>query len=295
MSRIRAASVPADVTQPDRIFAGLTARQLTILGGTAAGLWLAHRLLSPLLPGIVLLIGAIPIAAIAIAVTIGRRDGLGLDRWLWHAMRLARAPKRHAAVAAPEAQVTVLRLPATGVDADGTVTLLDGQYAVLVGVGTVGFLLRGPDDQDSVLDGYTRWCAGLSGHTQITVSTRPVDLDHPADRIDDGADTLPDPGLAAVAADHARFLRQLAADRDPLRRQVVITHRGPDPASVRRTATHTVRALSGTGANARILDGTTVTDLLYAAADPWQPTVWGHALPDAIITATRPSRTEDQP
>lgn len=293
MSRVRAARVPADVTRPDRIFAGLTARQLAALAAAATGLWLANRALSPILPGMVLLTGGLVTAAVAIAVTIGRRDGLGLDRWLWHALRAALAPKRHAAVTAPDAGVAVLRLPASHIDPDGTITLLDGRHSVSVGVGTVAFLLRDPDDQDAILDGFTRWCAGLTGHTQITVSSRPVDLDGPADTVDRHTDALVHPGLSDTATDYAEFLRRIAADRDPLQRQVVITQTAADATSARRAATHTVRALAATGATARILDGTTIIDLLYAAADPWHPTMWGHALPDAIITAIRPNKKEN--
>jgi hypothetical protein len=170
-TRVRAVKVPADVNQPDRVFYSLTLRQLVLLGGTAFVLWVLYRLLQALLPPIVLLIGAVPVAALAVAIAIGRRDGLPLDRWLWHAFRAARSPKRLAPAAVADARVAVLRLPATRIGDDGVVTVAGGGYAVIVAVGTVGFFLRNPDGQDAMLDGFARWCASLAVHTQITVST----------------------------------------------------------------------------------------------------------------------------
>lgn len=231
-----------------------------------------------------LLAGAVPVAAISIAVVVGRRDGLGLDVWLWHAVRGLRAAKRQAPAAAADAAVDRLRLPADSVDHDGTLQLSGGGHAVIVAVSTVGFFLRDPGEQDTIVDGFARWCQGLSGHAQITVSTRPVDLSTPAEGIETAADRLPHPALADAALGYADFLRRLALDQDPLTRQVLITHTGPDRKTVRRAAWHTARTLAALGVATSVLDAPTVTDVLYAAADPWHPAAYGHALPDAVIT-----------
>ncbi|PZG04391.1 hypothetical protein C1I95_33280, partial [Micromonospora craterilacus] len=101
----------------------------------------------------------------------------------------------------------------------------------------------------------------------------------------------PHPALEAACADHAAFLADLAAHRDPLRRQVlVVTRTAPAERgshTARRRADDTARALSGLGVTARALDGTAVTAALVAAADPYRPPrPGGLATPDAVITST---------
>src|SRR5262245_18890895 len=105
----RSVPVPADITQPDKFLFRLTLRQTCILAATALLLGLAWRLLHNALPGWMLLVGAVPVAAIAAAVAVGRRDGLPLDRWLRHALTALRAPKRLATHGIGDG-VAVLRL-----------------------------------------------------------------------------------------------------------------------------------------------------------------------------------------
>jgi hypothetical protein len=101
---------------------------------------------------------------------------------------------------------------------------------------------------------------------------------------------MPHPALADAAADHARFLDDLAERRDPLRRQVLIVtrtgtgERGEHAA--RRRADDTVRSLSGLGVTTRALDGHAATAALAAAADPYRPPrPGGLAAPNTVITA----------
>ena len=85
--------MPADVGVSDKIAFGLTFRQLAILGGAGLAGWALYQTFGPLLPPTVWLIAAIPAAAVAVVVALGRRDGLPLDVWLRHGFTLARAPK----------------------------------------------------------------------------------------------------------------------------------------------------------------------------------------------------------
>jgi tetratricopeptide (TPR) repeat protein len=91
--------IPADLDRPDRILLGLSARQLAILtaGGLAA--WILEGLLEPLvgLPAAVAL--AAPPGLVALALALGWREGLPLDRlavaglgWWRHPRRLVVAP-----------------------------------------------------------------------------------------------------------------------------------------------------------------------------------------------------------
>jgi hypothetical protein len=109
-----------------------------------------------------------------------------------------------------------------------------------------------------------------------------------AQQVEQRLDSLPHPALADAAAGYAQFLRDLAADRDPLDRQVLIAHQvGPhsDASVARRAAEQTARALTGLGATTRVLSGGQVTDALVAACDPWRNVGTGRATPDAVITA----------
>ena len=94
------ARIPADIDQPDKILAGLTARQMAILAVAAVVIWAgwaaARRVVT--LPEFAAL--AAPIALAAVALVIGVRDGLTLDRLLAAAWRHARSPRR--LVPAPE-------------------------------------------------------------------------------------------------------------------------------------------------------------------------------------------------
>jgi hypothetical protein len=302
------AAVPADLNTPDKVLYGLTARQLAILAGTGAVLWLTYHLLAPFVPPIAVVIAAIPIGALAAAVALGRRDGLTLDRWLAAALRAARSP--HRMVAAPAGTIAVpgwapatqdsqpttsetatmplapLRLPAHAITAGGVVDV-DGARVAVTAASTVNFDLRTAGEQHALVDGMSRWLNSLSGPVEVVISTRRVDMHAYADQVEDRLDLLPHPALADAAAGYATFLRFLAEDRDPLDRHVLIAHQaGPasDPAVARRQAEQTARALTGLGAATRVLDGGQVTDALVGACDPWRYVGAGRATPDAVIT-----------
>lgn len=309
------AKVPADFDAPDRVLYGLTARQVAILAAAGALLWLAYHALTPTVPAVVVAVAAVPVGGLAAAVALGRRDGISMDRWIAAALAATRAPRRLVAAAggvpaaptwAPEprmaaadattapgegkavaASVVPLRLPAHAIDEHGTVDVDGGRIAVAAAT-TVNFDLRSVAEQHALVDGMGRWLNSLSGPVQIVVSTRRVDLYTVAEQVEDRLDSLPHPALADAAAGYAQFLRDLAADRDPLDRQVLIAHQvGPhsDTPVARRAAEQTARALTGLGAATRVLDGGQVTDALVAACDPWRNVGTGRATPDAVITA----------
>src|SRR5438874_10547405 len=119
------ARIPADVDAPDKVVYGLTFRQIAILAVAAVTFYGAWRTLHRLLPVPVLLGAGIVLGALAFGLVVGRRDGLSLDRWLWHAVVHSRAPKALSTVdttvrvpewvQAPQQRVALpapLRLPA---------------------------------------------------------------------------------------------------------------------------------------------------------------------------------------
>ena len=92
--------IPADVEMPDKVLAGLTARQVAIAAAAAAVLWLGWMAARHVMPLPAFAALAAPVALAAIALVIVERDGLPLDRLLAAAWRQARSPRR--LVTAPE-------------------------------------------------------------------------------------------------------------------------------------------------------------------------------------------------
>jgi hypothetical protein len=279
------AHIPADVDAPDKVVYNLTFRQAAILAATAAGLWLAWQQLHDLLPGPVLVAAGLPVAAAAVVVALGRRDGVSLDRWLLAALRHARSPKIYLPPQAEGAgqarllhptnwrQTTpgLLRLPAQAVGADGVIDLGPHGTAALVAVSTVNFGLRDPAEQAALIDTYGRWLNSLTCPTQILVTTRPVDLTARARTVSAAATHLDHDGLAALAADHAAFLTGLGAQTQPLARHVLVVVRDPARVRARRHADDTAAALARCAAHTRVLDPAQLTHVLAHAVDPRRP------------------------
>jgi hypothetical protein len=303
--------VPADVDAPDRIAWGLTARQLAILavaGTTGYGL---HQMLAPLVPQLLLAAAALPVAGLVVAVVLGRRDGLGLDAWLLAAAGFRRTPRHQTSAPAtgaaagglvqlagtPPPVPAPLRLPSDTITPEGTLVLPGRGQAALVAAGTVNLGLRTSGEQAALIAGFGRWLNSLSAPAQIVISTQPVDLHAHATAVAQQAQLLPNPALAAAAADHARYLTSLGESRDPLRRQVLVvvhTEPGQPAAAAARRGGDTARALAGLGVRARQLDGPAVVAALTAAIDPYTPPAPGRrATPEAVVTADRPITEHD--
>jgi hypothetical protein len=294
------ARMPADVDAPDKVVYGLTFRQLAILAVAALFGYGGWQALHALVPALLLVAVGLVAGGLIFAVAVGRRDGLPMDLWLLAAVRHGRAP--HALSTADTTSRTPtwvqepagrpllpapLRLPADAIGDDGRISLPHGS-AVMVAATTVNLALRTPGEQAAVIDGFGRWLNSLSTPTQIVVSGQPFDLTTAARALADAATGMPHRALADACGDHAAFLDDLAARRDPLHRQVLIVTRdgaAGEHAALRR-AEDTARALSGLGVTARALDGTAVTTVLAAAADPYRPArPAALAAPDTAVTA----------
>jgi hypothetical protein len=299
------ARIPADVEAPDRILWNLTARQVAVLAAAAALAYLLWQAIGARLPLPVFAAAVIPLAGVAAALAIGRRDGLPLDAWLWAAIRSRRGPHRQVPAAdgidappawAPTAddppgpRPQVLRLPAEAISDDGVIAFADGSATVLVAATTVNIGLRTAAEQAAMVAGYGRWLNSLVGPVQIVVSARRVDLTSHAQRVADAAQALPDEALADAAFDYAQFLHDIAQRRDPLWRTVTIACRATGPqaaAEAMRRAEHTATALAALGSQTRVLDGPTALAVLTAAVDPYAggDASWPRATPHTPITA----------
>ena len=202
--------IPADVERPDKLLAGLTARQLAILGVAAVALWAGYAATRHLIPPVAYGAAAIPVGAIAAMLALGRFEGVAADRWVSAAWRHHRAP--HRLVPAPDGvpaapafldarpgpTPAALRLPFAGVSADGVVDLGGDGLAVICRASAVTFSLRTPAEQEALVAGFARWLNSLDQPTQLLVRAEPVDLTPSIDALIEAA-----PGLPHVALDRA--------------------------------------------------------------------------------------------
>ena len=245
--------IPANIERPDKILAGLTARQAAIFTVAALLLWAAFDATRHLVAPPVFAVLAAPAAVAAVVLVTGQRDGLTLDRLLAAAWRHARSPRRlvtaPGSIPAPPAWTSQqLARPRGGppapldplyraVTSDGVIGLGDGGAAVAAAVSTVNLALRTPAEQDTLTAAYGRWLNSLTGPVQILIRAGHADLTAAVADLEDTAPALPDPDLEAAALDHAAFLSDLAAGRDLLARQVLLVTREP-----RRTGPGAARA-----------------------------------------------------
>ena len=281
--------IPADFERPDKLLAGLTARQLAILAVAAVALWAGYAATRHLVPAAVYGALALPVGAVAAMLALGRFEGIAADRWVTAAWRHHRAP--HRLVPAPDGvpaapaflganpgpQPVALRLPFAGVGGDGIVDLgADGQ-AVICRASAVTFSLRTPTEQETLVAGFARWLNGLDQPAQLLVRAEPVDLTPSIDALLDAAPGLPHPALETAARAHAAFLAELADRRDLLRREVLVVLRDPRPsngtgadttARLHRRAAEAVSALGAAGVTLVVLDGPAAATCLARALDP---------------------------
>jgi PrgI family protein len=295
------AKIPADVDAADKIAYGLTARQLVILAVAGLAGYGAFQTLARWLPPAAAAAAMVPLAGLAVAVVLGRRDGLPLDAWLLHGLRFRKVPRLQApagtgsngraaslvATTGPPPVPAPLRLPAEAVTTAGLLVLPGEVSAAVVGSGTVNLGLRTGAEQQALLSGFGRWLNSLSAPVQVVVSTQRVDLAAHAARLEAAAQVMPHPALAAAAEDQAGFLRELADTRDPLRRQVLVVVRGDarGRGGATRRGEDTARALSALGVDARVLGAHAVVAAMATAIDPYAPPVGAaRAAPGQVIT-----------
>jgi hypothetical protein len=283
------ARVPADVERKDAILFGFTFHQLVILTVAALLICTAWTMLATVVPPLVLLVGAIPVAATAFALAVGRRDGIGLDVWLAHAIRYRRAPRRLVptaevlqpapawvhTTAAPGDQLPLpapLRLPARGITADGLVDLGPDGTTALVAASTVNFGLRSAGEQNGLVAGFGRWLNSLDAPVQILVRAERVDLTTVADRIHHLAPGLPHPALETAALSQVAFLDDLAARRELLHRHVIIAVRDQRGSGhTLHRAGEAVRALAACEVTATVLGSANTAATLAGCLDPAGP------------------------
>ncbi len=173
--------IPADVERPDKILAGLTARQVAIAAVAAVIIWAGWVAARHVLPLPAFAVLAAPAGLAATALVIGERDGLPLDRLLAAAWHQARSP--HRLVTAPEGIPAPPAwavpdgppqppLPAPlaplwrHISPDGVIGLGGDGAAAVAAVSTVNFALRSPAEQDALTAAYGRWLNSKASRLQ---------------------------------------------------------------------------------------------------------------------------------
>jgi len=290
--------IPADVDRPDKLLAGLTARQLAILAVAAVALWAGYAATRHLVPPAAYGAVAIPVAAVAALLALGRMEGVPADRWVIAAWRHRRSSRRlvpapegvpaipgflaKAAGSHPPALPAPLRLPLAGIDASGVLDLGPDGLAVICRASAVTFGLRTPAEQEALVAGFARFLSSLAEPVQILVRAERLDVGPAIDALLDAAPGLPHVALERAARDHAAFLAYLAASRDLLRREVLVVLRQPagqasaagdgDGAGrLQRRAAEAVTALGAAGVSLCVLDAVAASSVIGRSLDPAGP------------------------
>jgi hypothetical protein len=296
--------IPADVDMADRIFAGLTARQLAILGGHALLLLALYVGLGQRMPLSIFGVLAVPMALAGLLWATTTPHGTTWERLALAALRHFGKPRRR--VLAPEGipglpawaagaagAVAPLELPLEGASHDGHVELGNEGMAAICLASSINFALRSDAEQLALVAGFARLLNALDAPVQFLVRSNRADLRSFLDAIEEGAAGLPHPGLEAAAREHAAFLRSLASRRDVLSRQVLVCFREPGGVADERFSRlhHRVEEaaalLRGMGVRLVPLDGERSTELLATASDPEsEPVPRGARLGDGVVEGT---------
>jgi len=288
--------IPADVDRPDKLLAGLTARQLAILAVAAVALWAGYAATRHVVPPAAYGAVAIPVAAVAALLALGRMEGVPANRWVIAAWRQHRSPRRlvpaadgvppapgflaKAAGPHPPALPSPLRLPLAGIDAGGVVDLGPDGLAVICRASAVTFGLRTPAEQEALVAGFARFLSSLAEQVQVLVRAERLDVRPAIDALLDAAPGLPHVALERAARDHAAFLAGLAANRALLRREVLVVLRQPagqasaagDGAGrLQRRAAEAVTALGAAGVSLSVLDAVAASSVIGRCLDPAAP------------------------
>ncbi len=297
------AKIPVDVERADRVLAGLTARQLGILASAAVAAWLVGAAVRMVLPAAAAIAVAWPVLLVGLALALGRRDGLSLDRLVLAAWRHGRAARLM--VPAPEgvqpapaffADTDVggvvpapLELPVLALSQEGVLDLGADGAAVICRASGLVFSLRTEAEQDALVHGFARLLHSITAPVQVLVRAVPVDLAGMIAAIDQAASGLPHPALEAAAREHMRFLSSLAARRDVLGREILVAFREPTagPAVTEvlgRRAEQAASLLAAAGVTLRRLDGDQAMAVLAQSMRPGQRSGSAGALSGEVVT-----------
>lgn len=271
--------LPANIDMPDRIVAGLTFRQLVIIGIDALLIWLLFVAFGAFIhPAVFGFIGIV-MAAGGLALATSTPEGLGVDRLFFLAARFLKSPKRQ--VLAPEGipssgmrtSTSPIRIPVYDLTDSGLVDLGQEGLASICRASGVNLGLRSEKEQQALIEGFSRFLNSLDGPVQILAVSRRVDLKRLLTDMKEGTQALEHPALQRVAQDHLIFLEALATDRSARRREVLVCFRAPHEGpgaelELRRRVDQAQSLLRGFGVSLQPLERDEAARCLRGVADP---------------------------
>jgi hypothetical protein len=279
------ARVPADVDMADRIFAGLTARQLVILGGHGVVLMLLYVTIGERLPLPMLAALAVPVALMGLVWATTSPEGTTWERIGLAALQHFRKPRRR--VLAPEGvepapdwlfggdeALAPVDLPVEGVP-NGHIDLGAQGAAAVCRATSLNFALRSEAEQLALVEAFARLLNALDAPVQFLVRSGRADLRAVVEGLEERACGLPHPALEQAAREHAIFLASLGSRRDVLERQVLVCFREPQggsreeaPARLDHRVDESAALLRGMGVRLSRLEAEEASELLVRASDP---------------------------
>ncbi|WP_166659539.1 hypothetical protein [Glycomyces sp. NRRL B-16210] len=222
-------------------------------------------------------------AATAVALALGRIDGVSIDRVAFAAVRQPRCPiaagqadvqskraLRRVIGRRPEPSATKpVRGPVRAVNEDGLIDLGPAGWAAAVDIGFVNFGLRSTAEQTVLCSSLGRLLCSTDAHVQICLSTRPVDLSSYLESLAVQESRLRDGLLQAAASAHRSWLSEVVGSRQLLRREITVIVRCASADAV-HYATRQVRAMaSGIGVSSRLLDRSDLAARVRYGIDPY--------------------------
>lgn len=224
--------MPANIDMADRIFAGLTLRQLAILSADALLLWLLFFAVGAHVPPIAFGAVAAPVAAAGIVAATARPEGMTPERLFTAAARYLTSPRKRVLAPdgipelpawSPETElVGSLDLPFTPADRHGLVSLRGRGAVMLARATSVNLGLLSEREQDLLIGGFGHLLNAMDEPVQFVVRSEAADAQELIGDLERQAARLAHPALEEPAREHISFLRSLAERRDVLRRNVIV-------------------------------------------------------------------------
>lgn len=273
--------LPANVDMPDRIFAGLTVRQLAILASDGLLVWLLYLAVGRTMHPALFASVALPLAAAGVVLVAPTPEGIGFDQLAVLAARFLLKPRRR--VLAPDGISAVLRtagpiasidVPIYDIAGEDLIDLGSEGFACLSRASGVNLSLRSDTEQASLIETFARFLNSLDGSTQFLVASRRVDLGGLVSDLTERASSLAHPALEKAARQHIRYLEELVGRRDVRRRELLVCFREPstshEDASVRlsRRIDQAQNLLRGLGVSLRRVPAEEAGRYLRACGDP---------------------------
>jgi hypothetical protein len=242
-----------------------------------------YAVLGERLPLPVLGIVAVPVGLVGLLWATTSPEGTTWERMALGALRHVTKPRRRvlALEAIPEPPAWIrerqalapLEFPVSAAP-DGHVDLGAEGAVAISRASSLNFALRSETEQEALIDGFGRLLNALDAPVSFLVRSNRADLRGLIEGIEERSVGLPHPHLEAAAREHAAFLRSLAARRDVLTRQVLVSFREPrqeDDESGSRLAHRVEEAaalLRGLGVRLVRLEADEAARLLMVASDP---------------------------